>query len=341
MAPLHQDECILIRDVASKALIGQVRPQDYEEVGELDLSSSSRTMPPPPSSGSLHKQHETKNNTPPDHWPVSSTSDDYQPHHRQAAFPFDVLNAKHKKEAAKPLFFYSINTMLPQQNEECWENSKTNDDSDALDDILDQALRTHLGDDGSQESSTAKKKSILRRRSKNNNSSITNTTSITIQNNKPRKRTVEFSQDSIVIHIIPSTSNIDMSTLYYTDEEIRSFKKEYKQEKKSEKIRAYSYLKYKMLNRLYGSSSSRSNSNRNSRRNSDTSTTCINGDDDLDCTNIEWSCMSSHDDEKDIPVTSLHPPACITISSSDEMMPSNSAPSHRIQCTSLYDPLFS
>lgn len=301
MAPLYLDECTLIRDTASRALIGQVRPQDYEdEEGELDLSSSSRTMPPTPSSGSLRKQHET-NNTPPDHWPVSSN--DYQPHHRQAAFPFDVLNAKHKKEAAttssKPLFFYSINTMLPQQNEECWENN-TNDDCNALDDVLDQALRTHLGNNGSQESSPAKKKSILRRRSKNNS---TTSTRITIQNNKPRKRTVEFSQGSIVIHTIPSTSNIDMSTLYYTDEEIRTFKKEYKQEKKIEKIREYSYWKAKVLNRWYGSPSS-SNSSRNSRRNSDTSTTCINGDDDLDNTNIEWSCMSSND-ENDTPVTSL------------------------------------
>ena len=349
MAPLYQDECTLTRGTASKALIGQVRPQEYEEVeGELDLSSSSRTMPPPPSSGgSRRKQFETNNNTPPDHWPVSS-SDDYQPHHRQAAFPFDVLNAKqHKKEEAattsssssKPLFFYSINTMLPQQNEECWENN-TNDDSDALDDVLDQALRTHhLGNNDNQESSstTKKKKSILRRRSMKN--LYTTSTSITIHNNKPRnKRTVTFSQDSlIVIHTIPSCtfSNIDMSTLYYTDEEIRTFKKEYKQEKKNERIREYSYWKAKVLNRWYLGSSSNSSSSR--RRNSDTSTTCINGDDDLvDCTNIDWSCTMSSNDEKDIPVTLSVPPACITIPSSHGLSSNSNAPSHWIQCTSLY-----
>lgn len=352
MAPLYQDECTLTRGMASKALIGQIRPQDYEdEEGELDLSSSSRTMPPPPSSGGSlqHKQFETtNNNTPPDHWPVSSSDDDHRHprHHHLQGFPFDVLNAKqHKKEDAKtsssskPLFFYSINTMLPQQNEECWENNNTNDDdSYALDDVLDQALRTHLGNNGSsQESSTARKKrGILKRRSMKN--LYTTSTSITIHNNKPRTRTVTFSQDSlIVIHTIPSSctfSNIEMSTLYYTDEEIRTFKKEYKQEKKNEKLREYSYWKAKVLNRWYGNSSSNSSSSGRSssrRRNSDTSTTCINGDDDLvDCTNIDWSC-------KDIPESSVtsQPPASITISSSDGLL-SNNAPSHWIQCTSLY-----
>lgn len=222
--------------------------------------------------------------------------------------------------------------MLPQQNEECWENNNTNDDNSyALDDVLDQALRTHLGNnDSSQEDSSTKKKSILRRRSMKN--LYTTSTSITIHNNKPRTRTVTFSQDSlIVVHTIPCTSSniVDMSTLYYTDEEIRTFKKEYKQEKKNEKIREYSYWKAKVLNRWYGSSSN-SSSGSSRRRNSDTSTTCINGDDDIDCTNIDWSC-------KDIPESSVtsQPPASITISSSDGLL-SNNAPSHWIQCTSLY-----
>ena len=350
MAPLYQDECTLTRGMPSKALIGHVRPQEYEdEDSELDLSSSSRTMPPPPPSSSLHKQKLKTNNTPPDHWPVSS-SDDHHPRHHLQGFPFDVLNAKqYKKEevattssSSKPLFFYSINTMLPQQNEECWENNTTNDDG-SLDDVLDQALRTHLGNNGSsQESSTARKKrGILKRRSMKN--LYTTSTSITIHNDKPRTRTVTFSQDSlIVIHTIPSSctfSNIEMSTLYYTDEEIRTFKKEYKQEKKNERIREYSYWKAKVLNRWYlGSSSNSSSSGRSSRRrNSDTSTTCINGDDDLvDCTNIDWSCTMSSNDEKGIPVITSVPPACITIPSSHGLSSNSNAPSHWIQCTSLY-----
>ena len=121
---------------------------------------------------------------------------------------------------ATPLYFYSINTLLHQQDEECWENTESNDE-----DTADMSL-TELIDDKDITIPQSKKSILSNHREKNCR----------------QRKSVCFPIEEDLItatHTRPRTSDMDIPTLYYTDDEIRHFKDTYRNEMKIEKLKEF------------------------------------------------------------------------------------------------------
>ena len=160
--------------------------------------------------------------------------------------PFDVFSKKKRKDTnnndkqlgdqereKRPIYFYSINTMLHQQEEECWENI-IGDDT-ATEEESDEEMRELIQD-------TRPTKSCLR---KEDCSSPQRTS-----------KSVNFSIEEISsTHVRPRTSKADIPNLYYTEDEIYNMKCNYrterKEKRKEEKVRAMEEWK-KKISRLYG-----------------------------------------------------------------------------------------
>ena len=195
----------------------------------------------------------TPDNTPalqtiPQHWPISATSsDDIKGHVRP--LPFDVFSKKKRKDTNhkqqqgdkeredRPVYFYSINTMLHQQEEECWENIISDDTISGEEEDSDEDMLL-LGE-LIQDTNTRPTKSCLR----NDYSSSS-------------KKSVNFSIEEISsTHCRPRTSKSDIPNLYYTEDEIYNMKCNYRterrEERRIEKERAMEEWK-KKINRLYG-----------------------------------------------------------------------------------------
>ena len=193
----------------------------------------------------------TPDNTPsqvlPQHWPISATSSqDIKGHIRP--LPFDVFSKKKRKDTTadgnkgdkereeRPVYFYSINTMLHQQDEECWENIISDYDTATEEEDSNEDMML-LGELIHQDTRPAK--SCLR----NDYSSSS-------------KKSVNFPIEEISsTHSRPRTSTKDIPNLYYTEDEIYTMKcnyrKERKEERKEEKVRAMEEWK-KKIQRLYG-----------------------------------------------------------------------------------------
>ena len=215
------------------------------------LDNNDNELMPMPSSRSLAQptrltRRITPDNTPsqiiiPQHWPISATStEDIKGHVRP--LPFDVFSKKRKdinndnkqdREEERPVYFYSINTMLHQQEEECWENIISEDTEEESDE--DMLLLGEL----IHQDTRPPAKSCLR----NDNSSSS-------------KKRVNFSIEEISsTNTRPRTSKSDIPNLYYTEDEIYAMKcnyrKERREERRMEKARAMEEWKRK-INRLYG-----------------------------------------------------------------------------------------
>jgi len=166
----------------------------------------------------------------PDHWPVIKADDTPTNKLFRSITPsgdgeIQLMQSLTAFTAtATPLYFYSINTLLHQQDEECWENTESNDEVDTADISL-----TELIEDKNITIPQSKKSILSSQREKKNC-------------NTPQKKSVCFPIEEDLItatHTRPRTSDIDIPTLYYTDDEIRHFKDTYRNEMKIEKLREF------------------------------------------------------------------------------------------------------
>jgi len=140
-----------------------------------------------------------------------------------------------------PLQFFSINTLLHQQDEECWENNNDddNDDSDDSSSSSDSYYEQIMKMPQSQSSSSDDEHHINIQRPSTPSTSpppLVNTS----QTNKEKKY-VTFNSNSLIssIHYRPRTLSPDISKLYYTEIQIKQFKREYKHDKRIEKKLSY------------------------------------------------------------------------------------------------------
>jgi len=175
----------------------------------------------------------TPDNTPaqtiPQHWPISATSSDIKGHVRP--LPFDIFSKKKRKDTAadtkqqgdkereeRPVYFYSINTMLHQQEEECWENIISDDTTSEEED---EEMRELV-----QDACHQPVKSCLRKEEDNSSCTM-----------PPRTRkSVNFPIEEISsTHSRPRTSKSDIPTLYYTEDEIYAMKCNYRKERKGKR----------------------------------------------------------------------------------------------------------
>ena len=134
--------------------------------------------------------------------------------------------------AAPHVFFYSINRLLPQQDEECWENDTAvsdfsfSDESEynmkPLSELLENLHRKPT-------------KSILHTHSSANSSTIDWGDN---EESSPSNKNLRFSLD-VEIYTRPRTSSCDKPELYYNEEELRLFKEQYRQQKKIEKLKEF------------------------------------------------------------------------------------------------------
>lgn len=177
----------------------------------------------------------------PDHWPIASPSI-ATAHFHPIVIAKDTTSSSynskqlHQATRRSPLQFFSINTLLHQQDEECWENNNNNDDDDS--------------DDSSSSSSDSYYEQIMKMPQSQSSSSsgehinlqrpYTPTTSppplVNTSQTKKEKKYVTFNSNNLIssIHYRPKTSTPDISKLYYTEIQIKQFKKEYKHDKRIE-----------------------------------------------------------------------------------------------------------
>jgi len=235
------EECKSLKNQSSKWL------DDDDE--HMPLTSTTNTKLAQPT------RRITPDNTPsqvlPQHWPISATSsEDIKGHVRP--LPFDVFSKKKRKGTTaddkqqggdkerdeRSVYFYSINTMLHQQDEECWENI-ISDDTTSVEEDSDEEMRELIQD------TRQPVKSCLRKE----DSSSSNT--------PPRTRkSVNFSIEEISsTHVRPRTSKSDIPTLYYTEDEIYTMKCNYRterrEERRIEKVKEMEEWKRK-ISMLYG-----------------------------------------------------------------------------------------
>jgi len=182
----------------------------------------------------------------PDHWPIASPSIATAHFHPIVVATKNttthISNSKQHHQATtrrSPLQFFSINTLLHQQDEECWENNNNNDDDDSddssssSDSYYEQIMKMPLSQSMSDDEHTIQRPS-------------TPTTSPPpLLNTSSKKKYVTFNSDKLIssIHYRPRTSTPDISKLYYTEFEIKQFKKEYKHDKRIEKKLNASYIR--------------------------------------------------------------------------------------------------
>ena len=216
------------------------------------MSSSTSTLLSQPTLSRRITPDSTPAQTIPQQWPISATStEDIKGHVRP--LPFDVFSKKKRKDTAaanrqhgdkereeRPVYFYSINTMLHQQDEECWENI-INDDTISTEEDSDEdmLLLGELIQDARQPT-----KSCLRNEEHKLSAPP-----------KTRKR-VNFSIEEISsTHSRPRTSTKDIPNLYYTEDEIYEMKCVYRterrEERRIEKVKEMEEWK-KKIQRLYG-----------------------------------------------------------------------------------------
>lgn len=122
--------------------------------------------------------------------------------------------------AVQPPIFYSINTMLPQQDKECWDNVN---------------VFAPLAPEAKVEVSSGGKHNRI-----SIDSCTTNEKSAVVESHRgampandghSRQLSVHFPPESSIItavHIRPRTYRLDVETLYYSSKDIRHFKAEYK-----------------------------------------------------------------------------------------------------------------
>ena len=178
----------------------------------------------------------------PDHWPIASLSSTSTSMTAAALFhPIVVAkdttthsNSNHHHTATtrrSPLQFFSINRLLHQQDEECWENNSNDvvdDDSDSSSDsYYEQIMKMPQ----SQSSSDDEHNIHIQR------PSTPSTSPPPLLTTSSKKKYVTFNSNNLIssIHYRPRTNTPDISKLYYTEIQIKQFKKEYKHDKRIEK----------------------------------------------------------------------------------------------------------
>jgi len=181
----------------------------------------------------------------PDHWPIASPSIATAHFHPIVVLAKDTTsssyNSKQLHQATRrlPLQFFSINTLLHQQDEECWENNNDDDDDDS-DSSSDSYYEQIMKMPQSQSSSKDESEHHIQR-------PTTPPTSPPPLVNTPqtKKKYVTFNSNNLItsIHYRPRTNTPDISKLYYTEIQIKQFKKEYKHDKRIEKKLNASYIR--------------------------------------------------------------------------------------------------
>jgi hypothetical protein len=160
----------------------------------------------------------------PDHWPTSENG--------RSIFEIIGRNTTDKQETiastASP-FFYSINRLLTQQDQECWENNIDSSscccgdscEEDRTIPVSDLVSNLHI----------QPITSILR--------SNPNHSYCSYRRNKTKKKmNVDFSiEPDTIVYTRPLTSNDNKSSLYYTNDEVKDFKQEYRDERKMIRLR--------------------------------------------------------------------------------------------------------
>lgn len=210
MTPRQEDDeldmfvgVIMARAAVSQDIIIQERPPPQEEA--IATPSSIAGLPTP------------------DHWPTSENG--------RSIFEIIGSNTTDKQETiastASP-FFYSINRLLTQQDEECWQNNIDSSSSccgDSCEDdrtipVSDLVSNLHI-----------QPTSILRSNPNHNSCSYR-------RNKTKKKKNVDFSiEPDTIVYTRPLTSNDNKSSLYYTDDEMKDFKQEYRDERKMKRLR--------------------------------------------------------------------------------------------------------
>jgi len=237
-SPTISSTAMLLEECASSKRRSTKWLDDDDDDELMPLSSTTNTTLAQPKLSRRITPDNTPSQTIPQHWPISATSsDDIKGHVRP--LPFDVFSKKKKKdtnnnkgqgekerEERPPVYFYSINTMLHQQEEECWENVISDDTEEDSDE--DMLLLGELIQDACRQCQP--RKSCLRKEDE--------------VSAPPRiSKSVNFSIEEISsTHSRPRTSTKDIPNLYYTENEIYTMKcnyrKERKEERKEEKIKA-------------------------------------------------------------------------------------------------------
>ena len=263
------EECATSKQRATKWL---------DDDDDDELMPSSRSLAQPTLSRRI-----TPDNTPariPQHWPISATStEDIKGHVRP--LPFDVFSKKKRKDTTadnkqdkeieeRSVYFYSINTMLHQQDEECWENIISDDTATEEEDSDEDML---LLGELIQDAKPAK--SCLRK-----DYSISS------------KKSVNFSIEEVSsTHFRPRTSTKDIPNLYYTEDEIYemkcNYRKERREERRIEKVRAMEEWKRK-IQRLYGDGITSFSTNDDDMLVEKESASSCNMEDDIDARCLSW-----------------------------------------------------
>jgi len=181
----------------------------------------------------------------PDHWPIasSSTAAHFHPIVIAKDTTSSSYNSKqhHQATTKSPLQFFSINTLLHQQDEECWENNNDDDDDDSDDSSSssDSYYEQIMKMPQSQSSSKDESEHHIQR------PSTPSTSPPPLVNTPQTKKYVTFNSNNLIssIHYRPRTNTPDISKLYYTEIQIKQFKKEYKHDKRIEKKLNASYIR--------------------------------------------------------------------------------------------------
>ena len=166
----------------------------------------------------------------PDHWPAS------KPGNGRSIFEILGSNTTDKQETiastATP-FFYSINRLLNQQDQECWSQEcwQNNIDSSSCYGDSCEEDRTIPVSDLVSNLHIQPITSILR--------SNPNHSYCSYRRNKTKKKmNVDFSiEPDTIVYTRPLTSNDNKSSLYYTNDEVKDFKQEYRDERKMKRLR--------------------------------------------------------------------------------------------------------
>ena len=174
----------------------------------------------------------------PDHWPVASPST-AAAHFHSIVIAKDTTTTLHNSKQhhtattrRSPLQFFSINTLLHQQDEECWENNNDGDSDSNSSSSDDSYYEQIMKMPQSQSSSSGEHINIVKR------PSTPTTSPPPLLNTTPKKKKyVSFNSNKLIssIHYRPRTNTPDISKLYYTEIQIKQFKKEYKHDKRIEK----------------------------------------------------------------------------------------------------------
>ena len=247
------------RSTRSISLIGEWCPEEEGLDSSTRSSSSSgrRYSVEIPSSSHLqqtyHRQaslpHPCNNRRP----VLSSTlsSSARRSDHLRRQLSNDTQNNTTRQKTEEPIF-YSINTMLHRQEDECWDNNNNVDSSDRSS----NSRRLLVRKDSQSSTKTYRHSNSSSRRllSSTNHPSTTTTTTTSASR---RRKSVSFppthEQLITAIHIIPRLSNTEIQRLYYTNDEILHMKKIYqKREYKKKMERGIKQLSSKMKQKMNG-----------------------------------------------------------------------------------------